>query len=263
VSALNSCLYLGDVVHRRVRPVQHILRYRVYNFFVDVDELSELGKRLKLFSYNRINLFSIDDRKFGAGDGTPIREHVWGLVRASSCSARVKRIFMLCYPAVLGRVFNPLTTYYCYDCNEQLCLMIYEVSNTFGERHSYVMPFGQKSQHSHVKKLYVSPFNKVEGQYDFTVRQPGAELTLGVSLRVDGSALMQASFHGRRQMLSDRALAQSFLRFPLQPLKVVVGIHWEALKLWIKGLRPAPRPPKMEPHVSFAEEARAQFERQK
>ena len=84
-----SCLYVGEVVHRRVQPVKHVLRYKVYNFFVDVDELAGLGKRLRWFSYNRFNIFSISDRKFGPGDGTAIRDHVWSLVKASDGGADV------------------------------------------------------------------------------------------------------------------------------------------------------------------------------
>ncbi len=115
MSGMNSCLYEGEVVHRRFAPVRHELRYRVFNFFADVDELPQLARRLKLFSYNRFNLFSIDDRKHGPGDGTPIHEFVWSLVRAANAGDAVKRVFMFCYPRVLGYVFNPLTVYYGVD----------------------------------------------------------------------------------------------------------------------------------------------------
>ena len=142
MKALASCLYHGEVVHRRLAPVRHELRYRVYNLFADIDELPALGKSLRLFSYNRFNLFSIDDRKFGPGDGTPIREHVWSLVGKSAAGQGVTKIFMFCYPSVLGRVFNPLTVFYAFNSAGCLQLMIYEVNNTFGQRHSYVIPAG-------------------------------------------------------------------------------------------------------------------------
>jgi uncharacterized protein len=262
MSNASSCLYVGVVVHRRVRPVKHQLRYKVYNLFVDVDELPALDRRFRFFSYNRFNIFSLSDRKFGPGDGTSIRDNVWSLVRTAGCGTEVKRIFMLCYPAVLGRVFNPLTTYYCYDAEGRVCLMIYEVSNTFGERHSYVIPTGTSDNQSHAKKFYVSPFNAVEGRYDFSAEAPAETLALGIGLRVDGAPVMQAWFKGTRTALGDAALIRSFFSLPLQPLKVMGGIHLEALKLWWKGLRLVARPVALNPNISIAEDAHGGAEKQ-
>lgn len=263
MSQLQSCLYVGDVGHRRIAPVKHELHYRVYDLFIDVDELSGLNGRFKFLSYNRFNLFSIADKKFGAGDGKSISEHVWGLVKSSPCADDVKRIFMLCYPAVLGRVFNPLTTYYCYDGADRLAMMIYEVSNTFGGRHSYVIPIGNNGQQSHAKKFYVSPFNAVEGDYDFSVQAPGEELKLGITLRVAGKPVLLAWFSGERRELNDFALLRSFFSLPLLPLKVVAGIHWEALKLLVKGMKLVTRPPPLSPNVSFAKNAMMKKEQEK
>ncbi len=261
MSEIASCLYVGDVVHRRVQPVKHNLRYKVYNFFVNIDELPQLGKRFKLFSYNRFNLFSIFDRKFGPSDGTSIRDHIWSLVKSAGFEDKVKQIFMLCYPAVLGRVFNPLTTYYCYNSAGEICLMIYEVSNTFGERHSYIIPAGEICHQSHAKKFYVSPFNNVEGRYDFSAEPPTDALALGIALRVNGEAVMQAWFRGSRVKLTDAALLRSFFSLPLQPLKVVAAIHWEALRLWWKGLPLTTRPAALQPNISIAKEAQSAVEK--
>jgi uncharacterized protein len=260
MKTLESCIYVGEVGHKRVKPVQHSLHYRVYDLFVDVDELEALSKRLKFFSYNKFNLFSLHDAKFGAGDGATISDHVWGLVRNSVFHGRVQRIFMLCYPAVLGRMFNPLTTYYCYGKNETLCMMIYEVSNTFGERHSYVIPIEGSMKQSYPKRLYVSPFNAVAGTYDFSVQPPGQKLNLSVGLRVDGKAVMQAWFNGQRRDLDDGALLRSFFSLPLQPLKVMAGIHWEAFKLWVKGAKVVMHPIQQEPRVSFSKHANTELE---
>jgi uncharacterized protein len=256
MTALASCLYRGEVVHRRIAPVRHELRYSVYNLFVDVEELPTLGNHLKLFSYNRFNLFSIDDSKFGPGDGTPIHEHVWSLVKNSSAGQNVTRIFMFCYPSVLGYVFNPLTTFYCYDANDQLRLMIYEVNNTFGERHSYVIPVDDSQSQTCSKKFYVSPFNKVEGHYDFTIGSPGNELKLGIRLTDANGPCLNAWFAGTKETLSDSALAKSFLGLPLLPLKIIGGIHWEAAKLWFKGMRLVKRPVPQTPPVSFSKSAK-------
>jgi uncharacterized protein len=255
VNALSSCLYRGEVVHRRLAPVRHELRYAVYNLFADIDELPRLGTSLKLFSYNRFNLFSIDDRKFGPGDGTPIGDHVWSLVKKSAAGRDVAKVFMFCYPSVLGRVFNPLTVFYGLDSIGCLRLMIYEVNNTFGQRHSYVIPVGETAHQSCDKKFYVSPFNKVEGHYDFNIQTPGEELKLGIRLTNSEGPCLNAWFAGKKLALTDGALLKSFLSLPLLPLKIIGGIHWEAARLWSKGMRLVERPAPLKPPVSISKTA--------
>ncbi len=254
MSTLTSCLYVGEVVHRRLAPLRHELRYKVYNLFVDVDALPNL--KLKFLSYNRLNLFGVKDRDFG--DGTNIKEYIWALVKRAPDGEKIKRIFMFCYPNVLGRVFNPLTTYYCFDEQEKLTLMVYEVSNTFGERHSYVVPVDDTHQQSTQKQFYVSPFNKVEGHYDFTIARPGDELKLGIRLTDSNGPSFNAWFSGHRQELTDSALLRSFFSLPLLPLKVIGGIHWEALKLWFKGMRLQTRPAPILPPTTISKTAKHQ-----
>jgi uncharacterized protein len=251
MSDLQSCLYVGEVGHKRVAPVAHSLRYRVYDLFLDVADLPMFNTTYKFLSYNKFNLFSIYDTHFGARDGRTISEQVWSLVNASPCQGQVQRIFMLCYPAVLGRVFNPLTTFYCYDKNNQLVLMIYEVSNTFGQHHTYVIPFAGPPQ-KQAKAFYVSPFNNVEGDYEFSVCAPAETLKMNIVLHVAGKPILAAWFFGHRRKLNDAWLLTSFFSLPLQPLKVWVGIHWQALKLWHKGLALKPRPNPATPNVSFS-----------
>jgi uncharacterized protein len=245
MSALSSCLYHGEVGHRRIQPLAHGLSYRVYNLFADIDELPALSKRLKCFSYNRFNLFSIDDRLHGPGDGTSIADAIWPIARAAPVAHPIARIFMFCYPRVLGYAFNPLTVYYGFDADEQLRLTIYEVNNTFGERHTYAVPVGQGASPSASKMMHVSPFNLVEGRYRFRAEPPGETLRLGIALTTDEGPCLNAWFTGERRELSDTNLLRSFVSLPLLPLRVVGGIHWEALKLWRKGLpiRRKPAPP--------------------
>ncbi len=258
MSAVSTCLYVGEVVHRRLSPVHHQLRYKVYNLFIDVNEIDAVAKRLKFLSYNRFNLFALSDAEFGAGDGTTIKDHAWSLVQQSQNGGHIKRIFMFCYPSVLGRIFNPLTTYYCFSADDQLQLMIYEVSNTFGERHSYVVPVDGTSNQSCEKRFYVSPFNKVEGHYDFTIAAPHEQLKLGIRLTDSNGPCLNAWFSGTRQELTDSALLRSFFSLPLLPLKILGGIHWEALKLWLKGMRLQHRPEPLQPPVSFVQSSNLQ-----
>lgn len=239
---LRSCLYRGEVVHRRLKPLRHELRYRVFNLFADVDQLDDLGKRNRLFSYNRFNLFSVMDRNHGPGDGTPVRDHAWRLARAADGGGAITRIFMFCYPSVLGYVFNPLTVYYGFDAEDGLRLMIYEVNNTFGDRHSYVIPLGVERTQRAEKHFFVSPFNAVEGHYDFRVSVPGEKIGLAITLTVDSAPILKAYVSGSRIALTDANLLRSFLGIPFLTLKVIGAIHLQALRLLWKGLRLKERP---------------------
>jgi DUF1365 family protein len=249
-----TCLYRGEVVHRRLNPVRHELRYRVFNLFADVDRLEDTDRRLRLFSYNRLNLFSVMDRNHGPGDGTPIREHAWSLVRGAEGGEHVKRVFMFCYPSVLGYVFNPLTVYYGYDGEDRLRLMIYEVNNTFGGRHSYVLPVGAEFAQKAAKHFFVSPFNAVEGEYTFHFTSPGEKMALGIALSIAEKPILNAYVSGARARLSDGALLRCFAGVPFLSFKVIGAIHLQALRLWWKGLRLKRRPPGPNHTVDFLPE---------
>ena len=153
---------------------------------------------------------------------------------------------MLCYPRVLGYVFNPLTVYFGLDAAGAVRAALYEVTNTFGQRKTYALSVagtGETIALSCPKSLYVSPFNDVSGTYSFRLTPPDApDLTVGVALRTEDGPLLNAYFAGTQSALTDRALLWALARTGLLTLKVIVGIHWEALKLWAKGLRLQPRP---------------------
>jgi uncharacterized protein len=233
---LKSAIYEGQVVHKRLRPVAHELSYHVASLFVDVDAL-RTHQLPALLSFNRFNLFSIHDSDHG--DGGTISDFAWEKVRSAGLADEVASIFMLCYPRILGFAFNPLTAYYAVDRAGHVRLMIYEVHNTFGGRHTYVSnPIGPGGAAWHVteKTFRVSPFNGVEGSYGLRATTPGENLTLGVALSTNDGPLLKAWFRARRRPLTNFALLGLFVRLPFQTLKVVGGIRWEALKLWLKGL---------------------------
>ncbi len=138
--ALASCLYVGEVVHQRVRPSRHRLRYRVFSALLDLDELPQLDRRLRLFGHNRLNIFSFLDRDHGDGTGAPLRPWVEHHLERAGIELAGGAIRLLCYPRLFGYVFNPLSVYFCHRADGALAAMIYEVNNTFGERHSYLIP---------------------------------------------------------------------------------------------------------------------------
>lgn len=248
MKGLSSSLCVGEVMHRRYQPLRHELRYQVANLLVDIDELPQLSKKSWLFGYNKFSLFSVQDKNHGPADGTSISKHVRALMDALPTNQSVKRIFMFAYPAVFGRVFNPLTVYFGFSADDELVAMVYEVNNTFGQRHSYAVAVSGQETHTATKELYVSPFNAVAGDYHFRVTLSQGHLRLNIALFEGTTFKLCARFDGNQTKFSDAALMQSALSLLWQPIKVIGGIHYEALKLYLKGLRIAPRPA----HAKFA-----------
>lgn len=248
----NSALYAGTVMHRRWKPKRHRLQYRVFSLLVDLDDLPVLPRRLKLFSHNRFNLFSLMDRDFGAGDGSALRPWVEVQLAAAGLESRDVRITLLCYPRILGYAFNPLSVFFCRRASDgALIAILYEVHNTFGDRHCYLIlvdPAEPMVRHGCEKSFYVSPFVAMQATYQFHVLPPALEAHAGdrLALVIQESdpegPLLDASFVARRVALSDAKLLSLLARHPLMMLKVIGGIHWEALKLWLKGVKLVHRP---------------------
>ncbi len=236
----------GTVVHRRYRPKVHSLKYRVFSLLVDLDEVQALSDRLKLFSFNRANLFSLHEKDHGTGADGNLKRAIVEKVNARYGGLEIERVVMLCFPRVLGYVFNPLTVYYCYGAGDALKALVYEVNNTFGDRHHYVLSVDAGQQDTLAqgcaKKMYVSPFNAVDGAYEFHVKVPGETVAVGVNLRVDGAPVLKAYLAAKTSELSDRALMGAFVRLPAMTFKVIAAIHFEALLLWAKGLKIKKRP---------------------
>jgi len=232
-------VYEGAVFHERLKPVSHQLRYAVFSFLIDVDRLDEIAKTHRYFSRNKFNLFSFYDRDHGDGETDDIGHYVREQLRDFNLAAPAK-IFLLCYPRMLGYVFNPLSVYYCYDHSGALTAILYEVRNTFGGRHSYLAPVEQsthKIEHETNKRFHVSPFNEMNLQYHFKMRPPGQAIRLFIETCDGSGPVLNACFTGRAASLTDRKLLSLFWRYPLMTLKVIMGIHFEAIRLLAKGMR--------------------------
>ena len=239
-----SALYEGLVTHCRLRPRLHRFQYRVFAMLLELDELAALDRDLKLFSYNRWGLFSFQDRDHG--DGRPLHAWLDDLLAQTGILAKGARR-VLCYPRILGYVFNPLSVWFCHDRHGALKAIVYEVHNTYDERHAYVLPVGEASKlvrHGCAKAFYVSPFLSQGCRYQFRIRPPADEVTIAIHEEEAGAAILNASFAGRRRALTDGALAKMLLRYPLMTLKVVFAIHFEAVRLMLKGVRRHPHTPK-------------------
>lgn len=238
---LHSALYAGDVVHVRKRPRKHKLHYRVFSLLLDLDELSELSQTSRLFGFNRGAIFSFWEKDHGDGRTGALRGWIEDRLAEAGLPLRRQRIAVLCYPRIFGYVFNPLTVYFCYDGADALAAILYEVCNTFGERRTYIIPAGSgvgPVRQTCAKEFYVSPFVPMDCTYDFSIDPPGGAVAIRIEEADSEGPLLRAAFTGKRQALTDRTLLRALLRYPLMTLKVTVAIHWEALKLLLKGIPP-------------------------
>lgn len=239
---MKSAIYAGEVFHQRFRPRAHRLRYRVFQCLFDLDEIDAMASGLRLFSRNRFNLFAFHDKDFGDRSGNPLRPQVEALMRRAGQEPDGGPIRLLTMPRMLGHVFNPISLWLCHRRDGSLATLIYEVTNTFKERHSYVIPVAAGQARAPVirqacdKSFYVSPFMDLDMRYDFTVEPPMENAKLVVAGGDAQGPLIVAAFSGNRHELSDGALAKAFLRHPLLTLKVVAGIHVEALWLFLKRI---------------------------
>ena len=244
MSAARSALYLGSVMHRRLSPCLHRFRYRGFWLLLDLDELSQLPARLRLFSHNRRNLFSLHTSDYGDGTATPLRAQIERKLAEAGIAFPAGTIRLLTMPRLLGYSFNPLSLYFCAHPDGTPAAIVYEVHNTFGERHSYVLSQidGHATHHSCAKAFYVSPFMEMGLRYDFTVSQPQENLAIAIRAHRGEQLLLIAFLAAKRRPLSDGALLALLLSMPFASFKVTAAIHWEALRLWWKGVRLVARP---------------------
>jgi DUF1365 family protein len=240
MSGFASCIYAGTVVHKRLAPRPHAFQYRVFALCLDVDEIDRLDGMLRLFSRNRRGIVGFRDSDHGDGSATRVGEKARRLLADAGLGRFGARIELVCYPRLLGYVFNPLSVYFCRDAEERVGAVIYEVNNTFGERKSYLIEAGARHDgviaQSCAKELYVSPFTNALGSYAFHTVPPGERVLIGVAFREADRPVLKTHFRGDRVALSDRAIAAMLLRHPLMTLKVVAAIHVEAARLWAKGV---------------------------
>ena len=240
---LRSGIYTGPVFHRRLRPRVHALRYRLFMLLVDLDEWDALVGRLRWLGAGRFGLMSLRQSDHGDGSETPLKVQIEQRMRDAGL-ATGGRVQLLTLPRILGYGFNPLSVYYCHAEDGRLSAILYEVSNTFGGRHSYLMPVGAASgrvRQAVGKAFHVSPFMDMDLAYRFVVIPPiGVEaeaVSVGITVEDGQGALLHTAFNARRSALTDAALLRAWISHPLLTLKVIAGIHWEAVRLMAKGLR--------------------------
>ena len=243
-----AALYFGDVMHARLKPIGHRFSYRVMSLLIDLDRLDAADRQSRLFGVNRAALYSFNEADHGMRDGSSLRAYVQNCAAGCGIDLAGGRVLLLCYPRLLGYNFNPLSVYFCYRADGGLAVIIYEVRNTFGDIHAYVLPVqpGESSgagiRQQQDKLFYVSPFIEMTMRYHFRVSPPGARVKMRILETDREGPLLAATFSGRRRGLTTAALLRAFFALPLVTFKIVTAIHWEALRLSLKGVRLVPRP---------------------
>jgi uncharacterized protein len=240
-----ASLYVGETTHHRFAPRPHRFTYRLFQLLIDIDRPAQALKGLMMIRSGRFGLFSFDARDHGARDASPLRAWVEVALRTAGISATADHVRLLCFPRVLGFVFNPISIFFVHAADERLEAVIYEVNNTFGQTHAYVTPAtgeGDERQEAD-KAFFVSPFYGVEGGYRFRLSPPSETFDLVICKHTAGETDFVATLNAARRPLTDAALMRLFFAMPLMTLGVVAAIHWEALRLWFKGARLHARPP--------------------
>ena len=238
---MSSALYRSEVMHQRFFPVAYRFTHRVFSLLVDVDSIATEAAQLRWLSFNKRGLISLHYRNHGARDGGAWRPWVENQL-AEVGLEKPARIQLFCMPRVLGYTFNPLSVWYCYNATEQLIAAICEVSNTLGDHYHYLLhgngaaiswPLRSQSD----KLFYVSPFIDMQQRYHFTLDAPGDRISIRINEYSDDRLMLVATQKGSKEALTDRNLRAAFWRLPLMTLKVIVMIHWHALKIWLRGGR--------------------------
>ncbi len=241
-----SAIYVGKVTHRRLRPRIHALAYRVYMLLLDLDEVDRLD--LRVLRRGRFGLMSFDPRDHGDGSATPLKIQTERRLRLAGVEGPLGAVRLLTMPRVLGYGFNPISLYFCHRPDGDLMAVVHEVTNTFGERHAYVAPTqgaGRIHRHTAPKRLHVSPFMDIDMGYAFRLSEPGETVEVLIDLNDSEGLRLATAFTGARRPLTDGQLLRAWLTHPLLTLKVIAGIHWEALRIWTRGVayRRKPAPP--------------------
>ena len=251
---MNSCIYNGEVTHTRFKPIRHFLKYKTFSLLIDLNEINLLDKSIGIFSHNKFNIFSFYDKDHGDRDGGNLKDWVISNLKKFKTKENITKIKVLCYPRILGYVFNPLSIFYCYE-KDKLIAIFYEVKNTFNEQHTYIFKIKDNEEivQKCKKKFYVSPFMDMETYYNFKLKNPNDKLSVFIKQTDVNGTILTATQTGDKKEFNFKQLAINFLKYPLMTIKIIGSIHYEALLLWKKGAIYRKRDIKLKNNLSFEE----------
>ncbi len=235
---MNSRIYIGTIEHRRHVPVVHELSYPIYMYGFDLDDLSRLNRRYPLFGYNRSAVTSIHDRDYLNPDNMAIGQKMVRLLSAHGIDDPLASVVMITSARYLNYVFNPVSFYYCFSNENQLIAIVAEVNNTFGERHPYVLTENTSASnqwfasYQATKVFHVSPFNTIEGYYQFYFSAPGDRLEIRIELVQQGKKIMEAILRAHGIPMTGGNHLTTLIKHPFAPHLSVPRIYSHAFKLF-------------------------------
>jgi uncharacterized protein len=249
-------LYTGQLRHRRFRPRPHAFTYNLFMAMVDIDHVAEQMTVSRLTSYNRFNWASFDDRDHLGDPRRPLRERLAESAAAAGLTLPRGPIYLLTHLRYLGHNFNPISFYYCYDERHVLRAVLNEVNSTFGEQRCYWIDATRARRaanglhHRTAKTMHVSPFMTMAVDYEFVLTEPGESLVAHMNTFAHDTDTPRPYFDAtltlERREWSAANVRRALARHPLMTAKVVAAIHWQALRLWLKGV-PHYAPPPQHP----------------
>ena len=250
---MTSSIYNGTVIHKRFKPKVHFFKYQVFSLLIDLSELDILDKKISFFSYNSFNLISFFDKDHGDRNGTSLVDWVKKNLKENKITYENIKIKLLCYPRIFGYVFNPLSVFFVYDNNDNLISILYEVKNTFGEQHTYIFKVENDNllQHNCEKKFHVSPFIEMNCNYFFRILKPSEKISVIIDQYQSNEKILYASQDGKRTDFTSSELIKSYLKHPLMTFKIISAIHFEAFKLWAKGIKFIKKKLKIKNNITF------------
>ncbi len=236
---MDSGLFVGTLRHRRFTPVAHAFTYPLFMALLDIDRVPQLMKASRLTSHNRWNWASFDDRDHLGDPSRPLRERLVVDAARHGIEVPTGPIFLLTHLRYLGYYFNPVSFFYCFNRAERLQVVLAEVSNTFGGAHNYWVRPASASRTVRAaapKSLYVSPFMPVDLEYSFAFTPPARRLVAHMKTVKAGSVSFDATLSLERRPWSAAEIRRALVRYPAMTATVMAGIHWQALRLWWKGV---------------------------
>ena len=249
----NSNIYEGKVIHKRFKPKYHYFKYNVFSLFLDLDEINLIQKKIKIFSNNSFNILSFCDKDHGPRDGSNLKNWVIENLKLNNIKFENIKVKLLCYPRIFGYVFNPLSIFFVYDNYSKIIAVLYEVKNTFGEQHTYIFKVEDENiiTNSCDKKFFVSPFIEMKSKYRFRIIKPEKKLSVSIDQSDMEGKLLYASQDGVAKEINNKNMLLSYISHPLMTFKVIAAIHFEALKLWLKGVKLVKKKINLKNNITF------------
>ena len=249
----NSNIYEGKVIHKRFKPKYHYFKYNVFSLFLDLDEINLIQKKIKIFSNNSFNILSFCDKDHGPRDGSNLKNWVIENLKSNNIKFENLKVKLLCYPRIFGYVFNPLSIFFVYDNYSKIIAVLYEVKNTFGEQHTYIFKVEDENiiTNSCDKKFFVSPFIEMKSKYSFRIIKPEKKLSVSIDQSDMEGKLLYASQDGVAKEINNKNMLLSYISHPLMTFKVIAAIHFEALKLWLKGVKLVKKKINLKNNITF------------